>query len=60
MEILSTVLYALAGALMWRATKRWKRKDVRLVGAVLWPITVLAFAVVGLLLVPFLFLALVG
>jgi hypothetical protein len=60
MELAVAFLYVLIAALVWRLSGGWAAEDFRVMAAVFWPLTLVAWIVLGLLLVPFVLLALTG
>ena len=60
MELVAAFLYISIAALVERLSKGWIREDFLLVAAVFWPLTLLAWVLAGLLLIPALLLALAG
>ena len=60
MELVAALLYALIALLVWRLSMGWIREDFRVPAAVFWPVTLLAWILAGILLLPALLLALAG
>ena len=60
MQLVAALLYTAIAVVVWRLSQGWIRDDFRVAAGGLWPLTLTAWVVAGVLLVPACLLALAG
>ena len=60
MELVAALLYIAIAVLMWRLSDGWIRENFRVVAALFWPLTLLAWVAAALLVFPACLLVLTG